>query len=42
LPEQVYKRASHVVDEIERTQHAVPFFENRDGVRYLTEFCHQQ
>ncbi|MBK6793619.1 MAG: hypothetical protein IPG80_14055 [Anaerolineales bacterium] len=42
LPEQVYKRARHVVEEIERTQLAIPFLENGDIEQFgsLLNECH--
>lgn len=42
LPEQVYKRARHVVEEIERTQLAIPFLENGDIEQFgrLLNKCH--
>jgi galactokinase len=42
LPEQVHKRARHVVEEIERTQLAIPLLENGDIQQFgrLLNECH--
>ncbi len=43
LPERVEKRARHVVEEIERTQHAIPLLEQGDMVAFgsLLNRCHE-